>query len=87
MSKYQRHGGGKAFPHVAKHWDSDCGVYVESPDHHEAGITMRDYFAAVALQGLMVNYHKHTNTVVTCAEIAYDAADAMLDTRGEIAGE
>ena len=48
---------------------------------------MRDYFAAVALQGLMVNYHKHTNTVVTCAEIAYDAADAMLDTRGEIAGE
>lgn len=85
MSKYERHGGGKAFPHIAKHWDSNSGGYVESYDHHEPGITMRDYFAAVALQGLMVNYHEHTNKVVTCAEIAYEAADAMLDMRGEVA--
>ena len=87
MSKYQRHGGGKAFPHIAKHWDSDSGGYVESVDHHEAGITMRDYFATAALQALMADYHKSSKSIESFAEIAYAAADAMLDTRGEVAGE
>jgi hypothetical protein len=51
MSKI--HTGGAAFPHKAKHWDSDSGCYVASLDHHEPGMTLRDYFAAAALPSIL----------------------------------
>lgn len=44
-------------------------------------ISLRDYFAAAALQGFAANpemtHHNHAAT----AEMAYDAADAMLAAR------
>jgi hypothetical protein len=45
------------------------------------GITMRDWFAGMALQGLMVRYDEHPNNAKLCAEIAYEASDFMLAAR------
>jgi len=52
-------------------------------DHQFNGMTMRDYFAAKALQGLC----SHHDTWGLCteekiAETAYALADAMLAARG-----
>lgn len=59
--------GGWAFPGVGQ------GVYWE-------GMTLRDYFAAAALQGLIavtVN-NDYFPDPKKCAEMAYQYADAML---------
>ena len=66
--------GGPAFPSPLA-----SGQSYNSGSHF--GMTLRDYFAAAALQGLMVGYHEHPNQVDMCAEIACDAADAMLAAR------
>ncbi len=64
--------------------------------HHEQdGMTLRDYFAAAALQGLCANpgaaYQANSVngwgivncTVNSVANEAYELADAMLKARGE----
>ena len=43
-----------------------------------AGMTLRDYFAAKAMQALMP-----TNYIDSNAKVAYQMADAMLKARGE----
>ncbi len=45
------------------------------------GMTLRDYFAAKALQGLLLDIE--TMEPERTAEIAYLYADAMLKARGE----
>lgn len=45
------------------------------------GMTLRDYFAAKALQGLLLDIE--TMEPKRTAEIAYLYADAMLKARGE----
>jgi len=53
----------------------------------ERGISIRDYFAAAALQGLLGNSEFHVETDVeseipnAIATYAYQAADAMLKAR------
>ena len=42
------------------------------------GMTLRDYFAAKAMQGLLVDWNG-----CKCAEYAYEIADQMLKKRGE----
>jgi hypothetical protein len=79
MSKI--HTGGAAFPHKAKHWDSDSGCYVASLDHHEPGMTLRDYFAAAALTGWLAT--DTTPTPKSTAKACYNYADAMLAARKE----
>jgi len=72
--------GGAAFPHKAKHYDSDCGGYVYSLDHHEPGMTLRDYFAAAALNGFATN----SETIASERELAewsYSIADEMIKAR------
>jgi chitinase len=61
--------GGPAFPHTTQ-WD---GI-TPAINHH--GISMRDYFAAAALQGLIAN--GGCPTWDDDAKAAYAAADAML---------
>jgi hypothetical protein len=56
--------GGPAFPVVANNW-------------HRPGMTLRDYFAAKALQACFVD---DTNVHGT-ARLAYRIADAMLEAR------
>lgn len=56
------------------------------PQHQEAGMTLRDYFAAAALQGFLA--YSHPKTVVcldttVAANFAYECADAMLAARKE----
>lgn len=66
--------GGSAFPIVSDR----CPI----PDS-EPGMTLRDYFAAKALQGLQAN--THDSVLKMCHEeiavYAYYAADAMLKAR------
>jgi len=47
------------------------------------GMTLRDYFAAAALQGMYANPHHHYNTNYMDAQEAYAMADAMLSVRSK----
>ena len=44
------------------------------------GMTLRDYFAAAALQGLLVGSNDATSDIV---KWAYEAADAMMAERAK----
>jgi hypothetical protein len=45
----------------------------------DSGITIRDYFAAKAMQGMMVDVEKPRCDYI--ADIAYEMADAMMKAR------
>lgn len=70
--------GGPAFPseHVPNQLKAD-------------GISVRDYFAAKAMQGWFASYPPDANPayavrgVKKVAELAYDIADAMLEVRNK----
>ncbi len=62
--------GGPAFPRTG--WPN------------ETGMTLRDYFAAKAMQGLFSCGKAHDeNTAHVTAKASYLMADAMLKARGE----
>lgn len=75
------HHGGPAFPVVVDQYD--YGYEKEMPKAVAPGMTLRDYFAAKAMQALI------TATVQQAARVdsdviagaAYEYADAMLDRR------
>ena len=60
--------GGPAFPFTFDDIDSTC-----------SGMSLRDYFAAAALQGLIASMQD--GTPVFTAKLVYDYADAMLAQR------
>jgi len=62
--------GGPAFPHI----DSGCGRF-------EEGMTLRDYFAAKAMQAELTGRHITPDATPFIAERAYQMADAMLKAR------
>ena len=62
--------GGAAFP--------QSGYEQWAP---EGGMTLRDYFAAKAMQGMIASYGYLRSEVDFMAESAYDCADAMLKER------
>lgn len=75
MSKIE--DGGPAFP-----------VVVQLSDNHlvrrEEGMTLRDYFAAKALQGMLANQHPYqASDEHMFARDAYTLADAMIRARKE----
>ena len=59
--------GGPAFPCTQENWDA-------------SGMTLRDYFAAKALQGLLSDSEVR-GSGAEFAERSYDLADAMLKAR------
>ena len=72
--------GGPAFP--------ANGFEYMSQEHDErivylpnAGMTLRDYFAAKAMQAIRTNPDYYTLSVHKVAEAAYGQADAMLEAR------
>ncbi|SEO79198.1 hypothetical protein [Nitrosovibrio sp. Nv6] len=68
--------GGPAFP--AQFWDERA-----------TGMTLRDYFAAKALAGLVAHPECDEIELHTAASLAYEAymvADAMLEARKVLAG-
>ena len=49
----------------------------------EGGITLRDYFAAAALTGILSNPETPANTPYYVTTDAYRLADAMLEARDQ----
>ena len=66
--------GGPAFP-VPYSNENDGPTVMPSE-----GMTLRDYFAAKAMQGLLINEYKDF-VMEEFAEMAYAMADAMLKAR------
>ena len=62
--------GGPAFPVQS--------VYIEDQETNSRGMTLREYFAAKAMQGLIAVGDTNANTI---AVAAYILADAMLKAR------
>ena len=60
----------------------DLTMYDEEVKVKYQGVSMRDYFAAKAMQGFATNLGPGA-TFETRANIAYQWADAMLRARGE----
>jgi hypothetical protein len=68
--------GGPAFPRNIL--DHGHGVTTT----HESGMTLRDYFAAKAMEGMLAYSYLHPLSMEDgCARDAYDMADAMLKAR------
>lgn len=55
------------------------------PDENNYGISMRDYFAAKAMQGAIAGMATRAETLIysECAALSYEMADAMLKAREE----
>lgn len=69
-------GGGPAFPVPPDSFDPhEAGTWSEALQ----GMTLRDYFAAHALAGLLAN-ERAVGTLYSVKK-AYEAADAMLKAR------
>ena len=70
--------GGTAFPQ-SRQFDVNGNVI----SYESYGMSLRDYFAAAALQGILSSYSNadHINTSRASAKEAYERADAMLAER------
>ena len=68
----QINDGGPAFPTLFIEPNYGSGY---------AGMTMRDYFAAAALQGMMAQFDPENELEHHIAKWSYKAADAMLKAR------
>ena len=66
--------GGPAYP--TKNYET----YVPQSTGYSEGMTLRDYFAAKAMQPLMREIYLNTSAIETAKE-AYEMADAMLAER------
>ena len=60
-------------------------LHPESYDEESFGMTLRDYFAAKAMQALLRQYPDHlmNSPASEVASDAYSMADAMLAARGQ----
>jgi hypothetical protein len=56
------------------------------PNNRSEGMTLRDYFAAKALQGMMSD-HTRDNSAKEIADYAYQLADAMMKARNGDTGK
>jgi hypothetical protein len=73
MSEQPINDGGSAFPHETSHG-------------YDSGMSIRDYFAAAALQGIVSDpslFVKSKRDVELVSRSAYEFADAMLKARGD----
>ena len=69
-----KENGGPAFPTVDANREEVYGT---------RGMSLRDYFAAKAMQGFSVNSDFTENTHREIADMAYALADAMLEERSK----
>lgn len=67
-----RNDGGPAFP---------CGLQSGHLQPMHEGLSLRDYFAAKAMQGLIVDPERADQSREECARLSYKMADAMLRAR------
>jgi hypothetical protein len=72
--------GGPAFPRAGNEWADMAWVEAPAKD----GMTMRDYFAAKAMQGMFDYWHENPNLEFEhIASCSYDMADAMMAARSK----
>jgi hypothetical protein len=71
-----KNDGGPAFPHL-----HESSQRINQTEMH-GGMTLRDYFAAKAMQGMMAD-HTRDNSPAEISEWAYKIADAMLKERSK----
>ena len=57
-------------------------VQAAFPDRYRDGMTLRDYFAAKAMQSILVGIECGPDDVKNVVESAYVLADAMMKERG-----
>ncbi|WP_314140015.1 hypothetical protein [Buttiauxella noackiae] len=69
----ERETGGQAFPQQQWEYDGQNNVL----QYQKEGMTLRDYFAAKAMQG-MLSAHVPSGDIPAWS---YEIADAMLDAR------
>lgn len=72
----ERNDGGPAFPQMRAIVDGACARQVS-----EGGLTLRDYFAAKAMAGMVGGTWPDLNERPEIAKRAYLMADAMLKAR------
>ena len=74
--------GVPAFPSTS-YWDARDGTY--RPTESDGGMSLRDYFAAKAMQPLLVEFINNAESWASaasgCAKASYQVADAMLEAR------
>lgn len=75
--------GGPAFPRPQGHWAEDA-----AGNDAQDGMSLRDYFAGQALNGLCHDYRANTamesGVLAHLASHAYALADAMLAERAKV---
>jgi hypothetical protein len=78
-----QHTGGPAFPTtVRNHYDPETGG--QWSEHIDQGMTLRDYFAAKAMQGMCVGAPvPQKSEIKLIATRSYEMADEMLKARGD----
>ena len=75
--------GGSAFPMPGIYDAARDQINPVSEYYDAEGMTLRDYFAAKAMQGLLACGEAHEEaTAFVTARAAYTIADAMLAARG-----
>ncbi|EPY4345958.1 hypothetical protein ACXDIA_003185 [Klebsiella pneumoniae] len=70
-----KHTGGPAFPELGN-------VGYNSDWQNEPGMTLRDYFAAKAMQSIPLSIEPNEQKLIATA--SYQMADAMLKAREEV---
>lgn len=83
--------GGPVAPNMVTQKFVDANTVVEDTVKAEGGLTLRDYFAAAALQGWLASWpeqgtpHPSENyNALNVANLSYRMADAMLAARKEV---
>jgi len=71
--------GGPAFPATCS--SQGIPLVIGYPSEMVSGMTLRDYFAAAALQGLICHYGRDAMADEENSRDAYELADAMLAKR------
>ena len=72
--------GGPAFPSEPGPLENDHMIQTGDYQWHHPGMTLRDYFAAKALQGMLAN-NEISGPYTDYARRSFVAADAMIEAR------
>ena len=85
-----QHTGGPVFPfeyhnQTSRHQEGFFGTGMIAPGGSQqfAGMTLRDYFAAKAMQAILSDGSWYGHTCKTAAFESYEMADALLQARGD----